>query len=104
MSLVIPVKSVPNQAVTVQLANQATQVNIFQQLYGLYMSVFLAGEPVVQGVICQNLNRIVRSLYLGFEGDFVWLDTQGAADPIFTGIGARWQLVYLSTADLAGEG
>jgi hypothetical protein len=35
----------------------------------------------------------------------VWFDTQGASDPVYTGAGSRFQLVYLEPADLpAGEG
>ena len=64
----------------------------------------IGSQQIIAGVLCQNLNRIVRSLYLGFSGDFIWLDTQGTTDPIFTGLGSRYILVYLDESDLAGEG
>ena len=51
------------------------------------------------------MNRIVRDLYLGFVGDFIWFDTQGSSDPIYMGLGSRFILVYLAPADLpAGQG
>ena len=62
---------------------------------------------IVCGVLCENLNRIVRSLYLGFSGDFVFFDTQGGndpQDPIYTGLGSRFVLVYLTPSDLDGLG
>lgn len=31
---------------------------------------------VIGDAICQNLNRIVRSLYLGFSGDVAFIDNQ----------------------------
>lgn len=103
--LVVPTQAVPNQTFQVALAGQAVQINIYQYAYGLFMDVFVNGIPIVTGVICENLNRIVRSLYLGLVGDFIWFDTQGTGDPVYTGLGTRWQLVYLETADLpAGQG
>lgn len=103
--LVVPVQALPNQTLQAQLDNQAVTLNIYQFPAGLFMDVLVGGVPILTGVICQNLNRIVRDLYLGFAGDFVWFDTQGASDPVYTGAGSRFQLVYLEPADLpAGEG
>jgi hypothetical protein len=51
-------------------------------------------------VICLNLVRIVRSLYLGFSGDLCFLDTQGSTDPVYTGLGTRYQFLYLEKQDL----
>ncbi|MHB8272813.1 phage baseplate plug family protein [Bradyrhizobium sp.] len=106
---VIPLKAVPNQSVQVQLAGQACSLNIYQFTYGLFMDVYVGNSLIVAGVICENLNRIVRSLYLGFIGDLAFLDTQAGngegADPIFTGLGGQFQLLYLATQDLpTGEG
>lgn len=105
---VVPLQPVPNQTLQVQLGGQACVLNVYQLAYGLFMDVRVGNELVVPGVICENLNRIVRSLYLGFAGDFCFFDTQGGAspqDPIYTGLGGRFQLVYLEENDLpAGEG
>jgi hypothetical protein len=79
------------------------QIAIYQTDYGLFMDVAVAGAPIVSGVICQNLNPIVRESYSGFVGELAWYDTSGAGDdPVYTGIGAQYQLVYLEAADLAG--
>ena len=74
----------PNQTLQVQLANQPCQLNVYQFAFGLFMDVYVAGTLVIAGVLCQNLNRIVRSAYLGFSGDFAFVDTQGTTDPIYT--------------------
>jgi hypothetical protein len=55
-------------------------------------------------VICQNLNRIVRDLYLGFVGDVLFCDTQGTDDPSSPGLGTRFVFCYLSPSDLGGAG
>src|SRR6185369_8768139 len=101
MSEIIPLQAFPSQQVQVQLNGQAVTLNIFQQAYGLYVDVFVGASAIIQGVIAENLNRIVRSTYLGFEGDFAFWDTQGEDDPIYTGLGSRFQLVYIDPTDLA---
>ena len=100
--LTVPIKPVPNQTVTVQLGGQNCQLNIYQQLYGLFMDVYVNNTLIIGGVICENVNRIVRNSYLGFIGDFVFVDTTNEAfDPDYTGLGSRYLLVYLEQADLA---
>lgn len=101
MSELIPIRAAASQQVQVQLGGQAVTINIFQQAYGLYVDVFVGGTAIIQGVIGENLNRIVRSTYLGFSGDLVFWDTQGEEDPVYTGLGARWQLAWIDPVDLA---
>lgn len=98
--LTIPVQPVPNQVLQVSLSNQACSIELTQFQYGLFMNVSVSGTLIIGGVICQNLNRIVRDTYLGFDGDFAFYDTQGTSDPIYTGLGSRWLLLYLSPSDL----
>lgn len=100
--LIIPTQPLPNQTIQASLNNQSTQLNIYQTQYQMVMDVLLNGTAIVQGQPCQNLNLIVRLEYLGFQGDFTWLDTQGTDDPIYTGIGTRFLLVYLTPTDIAG--
>ena len=75
----------------------------------MYMDLFVNNNPIIEGVICQNFRRIVRSLYLGLIGDF-WFadqlstfDANGIAigsDPIYTGLGTQFILQYLTASDL----
>lgn len=97
---VIPVQALPNQSFQVTLNGQACQLNVYQTTYGLFMDLLVNGTIIIAGVICQNANRIVRNIYLGFLGDLAWYDTQGTTDPVFTGLGARYVLVYFSPTDL----
>lgn len=102
---IVPLKPLPNQTVQVQLAEQACSLHVYQLTYGLFIDVYVNDALIIGGVICENLNRIVRSLYLGFVGDFIFGDTQGNSDPVYTGLGSRFMLAYLEEADLpAGEG
>jgi hypothetical protein len=107
---VVPLQPVPNQTLQIVLASQNCQINVYQAPGGMFMDLLVNDEPVRLGIPCQNLNRVVRSLYLGFSGDMVWNDTQpdpvlGAQDPFYSGLGSRFQLVYLAASDLpANEG
>lgn len=100
MAEIIPLQSTPNQTLAVPLAGQSCDLNIYQKAPGLFIDVFLNGETVILGVICQNANRIIRDLYLGFAGDFAFFDTQGSDDPVYTGLGGRFQLVYIEASEL----
>ena len=100
MPQVVPLQSVPSQTTQIVLANQNCRINVYQAPAALFMDLFVNDEPVRQGIIAQNLNPIVREAYLGFSGDFVFQDTQGSDDPSFAGLGTRFQLLYLSAAEL----
>ena len=103
--LVVPLQPVPNQTLQVQLGNQPVVLDVRQTLYGLSMDVYVGAELVVGGVLCQNLNRIVRYAYLGFVGDLAFADLQGSDDPVYTGFGARFVLLYFEEGELpAAEG
>lgn len=99
--LIVPLQAIPNQTVTVTLNNQVTQLNIYQTYGGLFIDVYLENTLVIGGVIAENQNRIIRSAYLGYSGDFAFIDTQGSNDPDYTGLGTRFFLTYLTEDELA---
>lgn len=106
---IIPIQDVYSQSLTVQLGGQNTQINLYQKLdSNLYCDVYVNNVAIITGVICRNLNLIVRDTYLGFVGDLMFYDTQGTVTPPSTGIdpsspglGARFLFCYLTTTDLA---
>lgn len=101
MALVVPIRAVPNQTLTVQLANQNCQLNVRQTLYGLFMDVYVNDTLIIGGVLCENLNRIVRDKYLGFIGDFVFFDITGLdVDPEYVNLGSRYFLIYVEESEL----
>lgn len=97
----LPLNKVAAQTLSATLADQIIGLKIYQLRTGLYMDVYKDGALIIGGVICQNMNRIVRSAYLGFDGDFVWYDSQGSADPDYAGFGERFFLYYLEAAEIA---
>ena len=98
--MIVPVKPIANQTLQVQLAGQACAIDLQQTSGGLFMGLSVDSALVIGGVICENLNRIVRNAYLGFDGDFCFVDTEGSADPDYAGLGSRFVLIYLERADL----
>jgi hypothetical protein len=101
---IVPVQAVPNQTISILLANQSCQITLSTRFFGLYMDLSVSNTPVRAGVVCQDRNRLIRYQYLGFLGDFWFLDTQGTSDPVYTGIGSRYLLQYIAQADLATVG
>jgi hypothetical protein len=102
--LIIPLQAAPSQILNTVLAEQAVTLRVYQRFYGLFIDLLVDDVLIVGGVICQNLNRIVRSVYLAFDGDFIFIDNQGETDPVYTGLGIRYSLAYLSSQDLADLG
>lgn len=101
---VIPLQSQPSQTLTVNLGSQACRIDIYQRLTGLYCNLYVNDILVIGGVICENLNRIVRDAYLGFVGDLAFIDNQGSTDPVYTGFGAQYSFLYLELSDMKALG
>lgn len=101
---IIPIIDAPAQTLQITLAGQQCQIDLTVKSTGLFANLYLGGVLMLGGVACVNRARLVRSLYLGFAGDLVFVDTQGSADPTSPGLGSRWLLYYLEVADLGGLG
>jgi hypothetical protein len=98
--LLVPLQPLPSQVVNVVLDSQPCTINVSQKFYGIFVDLYINNVLIIAGTLALNLTRMVRSLYLGFSGDLVFLDTQGTQDPYYTGLGTRYQLIYLETTDL----
>lgn len=100
----IPLAAIPAQSLNVTLNGQACILKVYQKFWGLFIDVLVNNAVIIQGVLCENNNLIVRSLYLGFVGDLKFIDTQGNSNPDYTGLGpvfgSRFQLRYLFPNEL----
>lgn len=99
--LLIPLSPLPAQIVNVPLSNQVCQIEVTQKFFGLFLDLYVNNTLIIGGVVCQNLNPIVRQRYLGFNGDLMFVDTQGDSDPEYSGLGSRYQLLYLTADEVA---
>jgi hypothetical protein len=91
---IIPLRQVPSQVLSVQLQNQNCNINVYQRTTGLYVDVGINGALVIGGVLALDRVKIIRDRYLGFIGDLAFWDSQGLADPDWTGLNSRYFLGY----------
>jgi hypothetical protein len=102
MSLQIPLSPLPAQRVSVVLASQNVQLNVFQKADCMYVDVAIDGTPIVTTKAARNRSRLLlATTYRGFVGDLVFVDTIGDDQPYYTGLGLRWFLLYLTAAEIA---
>lgn len=97
----IPIQAIPSQTFNVLLGGQYCQINLYQKTQGLFFDLNVNGIEIVSGVICRENLRLVRETYHGFLGNLIIYDLQGKQDPIYTGLGTRWVLCYLTEAENA---
>jgi hypothetical protein len=95
----IPLQPVPNQVTKVVLGGQNCQIRISMRGESLFVDVSANGEDVVSTVIAEDVAPIICRGYVGFSGNLLFIDTQGADAPQYTGLGTRWQLVYLDATE-----
>lgn len=97
---IIPIKDIAAQSVQVTLGGQNCQIDLYTKTGMLYCDVYVNTVLLVGGVICQNLNRILRDRYFGFIGDLCFNDNAGVTDPISPGLGVRYEFWYLEASEV----
>jgi len=97
----IPLKPVASQITRVVLAAQNCQIYLYQKEQGLFFDLNVNGIDIVSGVIARDMVPLVCREYLGFAGNLIFVDSQGAIDPVYTGLGSRFELVYLTADEYA---
>jgi hypothetical protein len=99
--LQIPLQAVPSQIVKSVCDSQNCQIAIYQKSQGVFFDLNSNGTDIVTGVLAHNADFLCCINYTGFEGNFVFIDTQGTSDPSYDGFGTRYFLVYLTAAEYA---
>jgi len=89
---VIPLASVASQSLSVQINGQDCSINLYQKSTGLFFDLTVNGAQIIEAMLCLNGVGLIRSAYLGFVGQLVFIDTQGSSDPYYAGLGARYIL------------
>lgn len=93
----IPLSATPSQAFESQVTPQRNARITLRTLNGqLYFTL----DGVATNRVCRDRQRLlVDAQYHEFGGDFMFLDTQGASDPQWFGLGSRYLLVYLNDGE-----
>lgn len=97
----IALQPVPSQQLQIVLAGQNCQIAVYQKTTGIYVDLNSNGADISIGVIAHDVVPLVPTTYLGFSGNLIFTDTQGTSDPTYTGLGSRYQLVYLTAEEYA---
>lgn len=115
----VPLQAQPSQTQQIVLGGQNCQISVYVKdgyAYGdtpafvtpnqnLYFDLTSNGEVVTTTAIGLNGVRLLKNRqYLGFVGDFMFVDTQGTNDPQVDGLGSRYLLLYISPAELTAAG
>lgn len=112
---IVPLAANPNETLQIVLGGQNCSIEL-RTLDGyattdtvsfdgakpyLAFTLSVSGVSITRTQNCLNRKRLlINRQYLGFVGDFMFIDTQGQDDPQWGGLGTRWQLVYIEAADL----
>lgn len=96
----IPLRAVPSQACSVVLGGKNCQISVYQKSTGVYLDLQVNHKPVAMAVLCHDRVWLIRETYSGFVGDLSFVDTQGRSDPVYTGFGGRFKLMYLEASEL----
>lgn len=104
MSRRIPLIAVASQTASVVLSGQNCQLRLRTMGGALYFSLSVDNDPVIVNHVCRNKTRMLLAQdYTGFQGDFVFVDTQGDTQPEYTGLADRYALLYLTEAEISGS-
>lgn len=66
----------------------------------LYMDLNVNGTQLFQCQPCFGQFLVRPDDYLGFDGAFMFVDTQGWTDPTWEGLGTRYLLLYFSDSPI----
>lgn len=118
--LQIPLSAVPSQTLSIVLDGQSCQIAVYQKqpiideygvAAGLFFDLIVGNVPIINTARCLDRTRILLDRqYLGFVGDFMFLDTTATgggppvfngAPPYYTGLNSQFVLLYLEASDLA---
>lgn len=119
--LIVPLSAVPSQTMSIVLAGQNCQIAVYQKqpvvdeygvAAGLFFDLIVGGVPIANTIRCLDRTPLLLDRqYLGFVGDFWFIDTTATAGgpptfngapPFYTGLGSQFLLLYLGAADLVG--
>lgn len=101
MTQVIPLGAFASQRLSIALQDQFYQI-VVRTLgeKGLFFNLYRNGDPVILNVACYDRTWLLRSRYLGMNGDFLFIDMQGKQDPEINGLGSRYILTYFTLDEI----
>lgn len=97
----VPLSAVPSQTLAIVLAGQACEIALRQNGDNMYFDLTVNRVNIVRSRIVRNKQLLLLDMkYRGFVGDFIFNDSQGDTQPVFTGLAGRYTLYYVAPGDL----
>jgi hypothetical protein len=102
--LEVPLQPVPSQQLQIVLGGQNCEIAVYLRGSRLYVDLAVNGASISAATVARNQISLCPTAYLGFTGFLIITDTLGSEDPVYTGLGSRFQMLYLTNSDLATLG
>lgn len=97
----VPLQATPAQSIKSVLGGQNCRIILSQKPQGMFFDLEVDSVRIVSSIIARDAVPLVCREYEGFRGNLLFIDTQGGDDPLSSGLGSRWQLVYLTADEYA---
>lgn len=98
----IPLQSVGNQTLDTVLDGQNCSLSLsYKPAQGLFASFTVNGVSVLTSRLVRTGAALIGATHLGFAGELILVDALGTSDPVYSGLGQRWRLLYLTADEVA---
>jgi hypothetical protein len=94
MIVEVPLSALPSQELSLVLGNQDVTVRVLTRGDYLYLDVLKESTPVIQGQLIVTNQNLLPSGLADFIGNFQVVDINGNSDPVYTGLGTQYRLLY----------
>lgn len=92
--IVIPIQPRANQVFSCILDGQSAQISLTTTDNGLFADIIYNGVPVANGRLCLDRTDINPNRYNGLPQFLGFADLTGQTDPVYTGFGTQYILIY----------
>ena len=94
MIVEVPLSALPSQELSLVLSNQDVTVRVLTRGDYLYLDDLKDGSAVIQGQLIVTGQNLLPSGLADFIGNFQMVDINGNSDPVYTGLGTQYRLLY----------
>jgi hypothetical protein len=99
---VIPLAALALQQFSCVLDNQTAQFTLTTTEDGLFADIVYSGVSIAAGRLCLDRTNLNSSPYTGLPQGLFFVDLLGTSDPVYTGFGTQYLLLYGNPDDNGG--
>ena len=100
----IPLQQTPSQKLRVVLDGQNCTLLIYYRFGNTYLDLYVGGELVQQGAICQNRAGVITVANSTFTGSLHFLDLLADEPPDYNLFNDRFILLFVPAGEALPEG